>query len=289
MILPQHVSTVSLPLIVFTDLDGTLLDHDSYSYEAAIPALSQLRTRTIPLILASSKTAAEIAPLRSELGFAHCPAIVENGAGILPAHAEPESLAGKTSDYAAIRSALAGVPDTFRPFFTGFGDWSEKEIAARTGLPADKAVLAGQRLFSEPGLWQGTEEQKAGFERCLAQKGISARQGGRYFTLSFGATKADRMREIVGQLVGKPGGALSFEGVPPVTMALGDAPNDIEMLQTADIGVIITNPCSTPLPMLEGEAEGRIKRSKNPGPRGWNDHVLAEVSRLCSADSPAQA
>ena len=69
-------------VIVFTDLDGTLLDHESYGYAPALPLLSRLRAAGIPLILASSKTAAEIAPLRADLGFADCPAIVENGAGI---------------------------------------------------------------------------------------------------------------------------------------------------------------------------------------------------------------
>ena len=72
-------------LIVFSDLDGTLLDHDSYGYDAAAAALAALRARNIPLILCSSKTAAELVPLRAELGFENCAAIVENGAGILAA------------------------------------------------------------------------------------------------------------------------------------------------------------------------------------------------------------
>jgi hypothetical protein len=70
-------------LIVFSDLDGTLLDHETYSWQPAAPALDALKQRGIPLILASSKTAAEIAGLRAEMGFADCPAIVENGAGML--------------------------------------------------------------------------------------------------------------------------------------------------------------------------------------------------------------
>jgi mannosyl-3-phosphoglycerate phosphatase len=70
-------------LIVFSDLDGTLLDHATYSWQAAVPALEALKERGIPLILASSKTSAEIAELRAETGFADCPAIVENGAGLL--------------------------------------------------------------------------------------------------------------------------------------------------------------------------------------------------------------
>lgn len=70
-------------LIVFTDLDGTLLDHDTYDGSSALPALQALRTKDFPLILASSKTGAEIKPLRSELQLERWPATVENGAGEL--------------------------------------------------------------------------------------------------------------------------------------------------------------------------------------------------------------
>ena len=43
-------------LLVITDLDGTLLDHATYSWAAATPALDLLRTSEAGLILASSKT-----------------------------------------------------------------------------------------------------------------------------------------------------------------------------------------------------------------------------------------
>ena len=41
---------------IFSDLDGTLLDHDTYGYEPARPALALLGRKNIPLILCSSKT-----------------------------------------------------------------------------------------------------------------------------------------------------------------------------------------------------------------------------------------
>ena len=53
--------------LVFTDLDGSLLDHDHYGYRDAQPQLGQLQSLNIPVIPASSKTRAEIERLRSEL------------------------------------------------------------------------------------------------------------------------------------------------------------------------------------------------------------------------------
>lgn len=54
-------------LLIMTDLDGTLLDHESYHWEAARPALQRLAAANIPVIINSSKTAAEIRELRGRL------------------------------------------------------------------------------------------------------------------------------------------------------------------------------------------------------------------------------
>lgn len=245
----------SPPLVVFTDLDGTLLDHEDYSHEAAHPALARLRAAGVPVILASSKTAAEIAPLRAELGLSDHPAIVENGAGLLEPGAEAPGDRGR---YDELRAALDRLPASIRAAFQGFGDWDLGMIARRTGLPRVEAELAAQRRHSEPGLWRGSSAQKQAFLGTLAAAGITAREGGRFLTLSFGGTKASRMAEIAARYGS------------PFTVALGDAPNDVEMLETADLGIVVANPSRPALPPLAGEAEGRIVRIDAPGPKGWN-------------------
>ena len=68
-------------LIVITDLDGTLLDEKSYSYQASLPAIQRLKSAGIPLVLCSSKTYSEILPLWRELDLKD-PFIVENGGAI---------------------------------------------------------------------------------------------------------------------------------------------------------------------------------------------------------------
>ena len=258
----EEKRTVLPCIAVFTDLDGTLLDHETYSWAPAAPALDRLRTRNIPLILASSKTAAEIEQLRDAIGFGHIPAIVENGAGILEGGATVGSDRG---DHDRIMRVLAQIPDALRRDFEGFTDWGVEGIARETGLSKSGARLAYARQFSEPGLWRGSEQAEAEFIAVLAEHGVHARRGGRFLTLSFGATKADRMRE------------LSARFAPCRTIALGDAPNDFEMLQAASLGVVVKNPHAAPLPPLVGEADGRIIRTKLVGPAGWNEAVLKYV------------
>ncbi|MCW2308590.1 HAD-IIB family hydrolase [Rhodobium gokarnense] len=259
-----------MTLIVVTDLDGTLLDHDSYRWDAAIPALDLLKDREIPLILSSSKTAAEIAPLRETLGFSHCPAIVENGAGILEGgDAAGEDDAGETP-YGRLRDVLDALPADLREPFAGFGDWTVEEVAERTGMDIESAARAQARRFSEPGLWSGSEGDLDAFLAALGKHGVSARRGGRFLTLSFGADKADRIAEIAPRY--------AVDGSDPTVIALGDAPNDVGMLEAADIGIVIANPAHDPLPALKGEADGRIRRSRLPGPEGWNESLLSVIN-----------
>ena len=53
--------------LVFTDMDGTLLDHHTYSFEAAKPTLMTLAHKGIPVIPTTSKTFAELQPLREKI------------------------------------------------------------------------------------------------------------------------------------------------------------------------------------------------------------------------------
>ncbi len=250
--------TQALPLLVFSDLDGTLLDHDTYDWSPALPALTALRNMGGGVVLASSKTGAEMRVLRAEMGLNDWPAIVENGAGVLGGPVG--------TDYADIRAALSDAPHRNR--FAGFGDMSAQGVVDATGLSSEGAALAKDRKFSEPGLWSGTESEKAMFLTALAGLGVTAREGGRFLTLSKGRTKADQMAAIIAQLQ------------PQHTLALGDAPNDVEMLETADHGVIIANPHRAPLPELAGEKSGTITRTVDPGPLGWNTAVLAHLDSL---------
>ena len=255
-------------LIVFSDLDGTLLDHRTYSHAAAAPALERLRQLRVPLILASSKTAAEIIPLRRELGFDACKAIVENGSGILEAHGENGST---ESRYLLIRQVLDRLPASLRAQYRGFADWSAEQVSELTGLSLAEAENARKRRFSEPGLWLGSEEDKASFVEAATAMGLTAQQGGRFLTLSFGGNKAERMMEIAARH--------AQAGRKPFVVALGDAPNDLAMIEQADLGVIIPNPAHSGIPHCKGEATGRIIRAGTAGPKGWNQVIMSLLDR----------
>ena len=96
---------MTVPAMIFTDLDGTLLDHETYDWSPAAPLLGRLTAAGIPVCLASSKTAAEMVPLRAAMGLSAAPLICENGAGIVPG-GEATATGADRSAYARLRAAL---------------------------------------------------------------------------------------------------------------------------------------------------------------------------------------
>ena len=252
-------------LIVFSDLDGTLLDHHSYEYAPALPTIRRLHALNVPLILASSKTAAEMVQLRADLELTEWPMICENGSGLVPAG---DTTSSDATDYYRLRAALNSVPSHLRAHFTGFGDMGPATIADVTGLTEASAQLAADREFSEPGIWNGSDTELDDFLATLDLHGISARRGGRFLTLSFGANKADQI-ESISEALGRK-----------TIVALGDAPNDAEMLAAADYAIVLPNAQGHPVPVPRDGTKPVVIDAVSPGPSGWHDTLSGLLNRL---------
>ena len=133
-----------------TDLDGTLLDDETYSFAAARPALEALAREDAVLVLASSKTRSEMEPLARELGLA-CPLIVENGGAVL--------IPGADGEYEVIvlgieRSLLVRSLDEISrevgAAVRGFSTLTPELVGRITHLGSDAATRALDRKYDEP-------------------------------------------------------------------------------------------------------------------------------------------
>src|SRR6478672_1342445 len=154
--------------VVFVDLDGTLLDTGTASWETAATAIQALRTYGIPLILVSSKTRAELEPLRRRLQHQD-PFIAENGAAVFVPQGlftfPLERVRTKASydvielgmPYHMLRDVLKQIEDAVETPLHGFGDLSVEEIMQITGLSHADAELAGMREYDEPFLLEGPQ------------------------------------------------------------------------------------------------------------------------------------
>ncbi|MBI5197002.1 MAG: HAD hydrolase family protein, partial [Nitrospirae bacterium] len=167
--------------IIISDLDGTLLDPITYSFEAAQPALELIRAKKIPLILCSSKTRMEIEVYRKRLENKD-PFVSENGGGIfIPEKYFPFSISVDKKEgyevislgkpYSEIRQCFLSLLDKTGIKAKGFGDMSVNEIALLTSLPPEEVTLAKMRDFDEPFVFE-TGAHSATFLKAIEDSGF---------------------------------------------------------------------------------------------------------------------
>lgn len=265
-------------VVIFTDLDGSLLDHDGYSCKDATPALKMIRRQAIPLVFVTSKTRGEVERLQEEMGIRE-PFIAENGGGIffpagyggfrIPGAIEQGTvsliLLGKP--YAEIRRFVEGVRERYG--IRGSGDMSLEEIVSITGLAPEQARLAKKREFTEPFLMADPENLDALREEAR-EAGLKITRGGRFFHLiGIEQDKGEavkRTRDIFRDNL----------GTEPLSVGLGDRPNDFPMLSAVDIPVLMPHPDGC----YEDFNPPGLLKAPCPGSRGWNEAVTKILEGL---------
>ncbi len=240
--------------IVFTDLDGTLLELDGRICHEAQKILRQVRAAGIPVCPLSSKTAAELVPLLHNLGLRSLAAF-ENGAGILfPGgssqlfdRAVPVSV---LSDIAANLRRETGVP--LRTLF----ELSDQELREITGLPSENLPDVRKRSATVPLLvdpvWDATLA-----EALPSDRDVSLVRGNRFLQLQGRHDKGTAVNRMLTAVTRPPG----------VVVACGDSPNDIPMLAAAELPVVIPS-ADGPHASLVEQFPGALV-APFPHGRGW--------------------
>jgi mannosyl-3-phosphoglycerate phosphatase len=265
-----------LHYLVFTDLDGTLLDPRTYSCEKSLAAINQLKGNNIPIIFCSAKTRAEQQIYRRELGIFH-PFVVENGGAIfIPQGYFPfPPDCRKTVDnllvielavpHGRVRKLLAkiGKENDFR--FKGFGDMSAAEVAELTGLNLESARLAQQREYDEPVQFDTSAEREiVQFLTKLADAGLNWSRGGRLYHVMGGGGKGKAVN-ILDALYRKMWGEIR-------TVGLGNGLNDLPMLSQVDIPILVQKRDHS----WEDINLPRLRKVQGIGPEGWS-RAIAQV------------
>lgn len=265
--------TLQDPLMIVTDLDGSLLDHNTYDWQPAAAWLARLRQHHIPLVICSSKTAAEIIPLQSALGISGTPFIAENGAVVRDNAARSRSpfLPDNALSYTDLCQQLAELRQLYGFKFIGFADVSEKEVAEWTGLTLHDASLARMREASESLIWRDSREQFVLFHQRLEAQGLTLVQGGRFWhVMRQGSGKGAALRWLLHP---------SFtSGPPPLTLGLGDGPNDAPMLDAVDYAVVIRGYSKNPV-ILHRQDKQNIYHTGHYGPEGWSEGLTHFITQ----------
>jgi mannosyl-3-phosphoglycerate phosphatase len=266
--------------LIFTDLDGTLLDSSTYSFQPALPALKALKERSTPLIFCTSKTRAETERIRRQTENTH-PFIVENGGAIfIPKDyfpLKPELTTEYTKKdkkdteyriielgvpYTHLREALSRIQAQFPGKIKGFGDLSVEEISKLSKLPPEEAALARNREYDEPFVLD-EESLIDRIQEAARHSNLQVTQGGRFYHLMGSNDKGIAALSLIDIFRQK------FNSIRSV--ALGDSINDLPFLAAVDIPILLPKP--------DGNHDSSVKLhgliyAKNTGPTGWCDEVL---------------
>ena len=256
------------PLLVFTDLDGTLLDSHTYDWQPAAEWLSRLEQQQIPVILCSSKTAAEMMALQKSLGLQDLPFIAENGAVIHLAagwqdHAHyPRLINGASHDEVVKVLNQLREQDGFK--FTLFSELEDRVLADVTGLTPTQAGLARLHEASETLIWRDSDERMAVFHDTLASLGLRFMQGARYWhVLDERGGKDQAVNWLTDQYRQR-------NGHPHTTIGLGDGPNDAPLLDNVDFAVVVKG-LNRDGVRLRNDDPARVYRTELKGPAGWRE------------------
>ncbi len=268
-------------VVIFTDLDGTLLDHDTYEWETAKPALEFCRQYNIPIIAVSSKTRAEIEMLQKKLGIS-APFISENGGGIFfPKSQYPTRPTGAVSEknlwkwslgppYDVLVNALKEIRDDLGWVIRGFFEMTPEEISNRTGLDLEISKLAAAREYDEPFIViEPTVEDIDALEKAAEIRGLQITAGGRFYHIHGKKDKGDAVQRVI----------LWYKTFQPqlTTIALGDSPTDFSMLESVNHPVLVGSPDH--FADLKDRIHG-LKITEAMGPEGWNSSVLDILSKI---------
>ena len=276
-------------LILFTDLDGTLLNAETYDYAVTVPIIRQLKQLGVPVIPVTSKTRAEVATLRQDVGLTD-PFVTENGSGIFVEvnhNLFSEAPGDQEDDYYVVslgcpyvqaRAGLRVIANELQHSLLGFGDMTIERLQKYTGLSATDAQEAKAREFSEPFITPKSVTSDQLVEAVAA--------------VGFKVVVGDRFSHLIGPEAGK-GNAVKqlvelYRPVFPagediVTVGLGNSPNDIDMLENVDHAIVLPGE-KGPHPQL---AERGWTIAPSPAPQGGVEAVQAICERFNIALSEA--
>jgi mannosyl-3-phosphoglycerate phosphatase len=276
---------------VFTDLDGTLLDHATYKWHEARPAINAMRRARVPLIVVTSKTRAEVMALLRGLKLP-APFVVENGGAIYvpkgyfqfripgasPAGRGWLRIALGTPRQRLVR-ALASAAKRAGTSIRSFSEMSAREIAECTGLSPANARRARRREFDEPFvILSGGSAAASRLKQEITRTAFHMTRGSRFFHILGKNDKGTAVRKL-----------LAFYRQDLQTqiqsVGLGDSPNDIPLLQAVDRPILVARPGGRyDTEVLR--AIPRVTRAGGVGPVGWNRALLQLFSAQVRDPSP---
>ena len=256
-------------LWVVTDVDGTLMDH-SYDLNPAKETIKKLQQISIPVILCTSKTAAEVRVIRKELNLKD-PYIVENGAAIYGESLRTvngEIILGEK--YETLEDILNFISQEIDFKLIPLNNLSDQEATDLTGLKGNSLKLMRDRHWSMPFLNPPDNLEEKINISCKKFK--------------VNVFKGNRMSHLlsVNSNKGKAINALKkYSGIKDIQIiGLGDSPNDLPLLLSSDIRIVIPGIDGPNLNLLEKLKNIKFTLASEPNGYGWQNEINKLINKL---------
>lgn len=265
--------------MVITDLDGTLLEHETYSFENAIPAIQSLGKKKIPLIFCTSKTRAEIEEIQCQLNNSH-PFISENGGAIfipkgyfshefqITREDTSHLIIELGTPYATLREVFSQMCIRLPGKLKGFGDLTVHEVSDLCGFSISHARLAKKREYDEPFLL-ADETAEGLLQEMASRSNLKITRGGRFYHL-IGSNDKGRAVLLLKDIY-------KLQSNHITTVALGDSLNDLPMLEVVDYPILVKKPDGSYDPSIQLD---NLVLAPESGPKGWCEAMLNLLDRL---------
>ncbi len=263
--------TKNISIIIFTDLDGTLLHRDTFKFDVIKDYIKKLHSKGIKIIPNSSKTEKEILEFNEELGL-DLPYISENGSvikgmNLINSNFPNEIILSRDKDE-LLKIFETNVSENLKEKCEYILDMNKKRQVKIFGLTDNKLKNATNRKYSIPLLFKGNKIEKNELVKILKTKSLTFQEGGRIQNLCDNVNKVKAMNKVL----------KIYRKIQDNTkvIAVGDNYNDLEMLRNSDVPCLVFN---------DKFKEDKINIdnliiSNQPSPEGWADVIKKAIVKI---------
>ena len=258
-------------ILIFTDLDGSLLHRDTFKFDEVKDYLIQLISKGIFIIPNTSKTEKEILEFLNDLGSS-LPFISENGAAIngldlLNTNFPKELILSREKEN--LLSIFKNiVPKNLQSKCKWLSDMNKIKQSLIFGLKDKKLNMALDRKYTIPFLFEGTKNEKNELSKIIKKQDLYLQEGGRVINLTDKVNKAKALRVFVR--------FFKKNNLNVKTIAVGDNYNDLEMLKTSDFPCLVFNDKFN----LDKIHINNLITSNKPSPEGWADVIKMALVKI---------
>ncbi|MDR0462990.1 MAG: DUF1905 domain-containing protein [Pseudomonadales bacterium] len=268
--------------LLLTDLDGTLLNRNDFSFADATSVLHELKKQNLPMLFVTSKTKSEVTDLIGQIGdWNNLGFIPECGGAIF---VRPQSFLDSILSsniefkkqgiwhiyneqpirYSELSLLIKKTALKSELQIKTISDLTHEELISITHLKYDQIQKMKDRQYQEGFLILSDEKTKEcnfdSFQKHLIVQKVKVNHGGIFYQASY-FTKSDQV-ELIKNIIRKNDTSVQLIG-------FGDSPSDLEFLSLCD-QAYYTHDADFP----------NIITVKQLGAKNWSQIVLKLISKM---------